>query len=211
MKNVMKSIGLVLLSVALFACSGNSSKPQGEERTSTAIRIDGSEVYGDAGAYFALVPGDYKVNVKDGKVRLKLRLKVLKSIGENGKIKHSPMLTFLDEDGAQIDISMYGVLSNEDQFLSFLRSEVGTEREILFINDYLDGAECENLLSKAEGVSIDGLSLSDPVGDLFDEVAKQAEKVDDADIEEAVEASKAVLEASKSAIDMLNQLDGMMK
>ena len=211
MKNVLKSIGLVLLSVVLFACSGNSSKPQEEERTSTAIRIDGSEVYGDAASYFALVPGDYNVNVKEGKVRLKLRLKVLKSIGESGKIKNSPMLTFLDEDGARIDIRMYGVLSNEDQFLSFLRSEVGTEREILFINDYLDGAECQNLLSKAEGVSIDGLSLSDSVDDLFDEVAKQAEQVDDADIEEAVEASKAVLEASKSAIDMLNQLDGMMK
>ena len=211
MQKKLRGLAVLLLSVVLFACSGNSPKPEEEVRQSAEICLDGSEVYGDAGTYFSLVPGDYKVNVKEGKVRLKLKLKVLKSIGENGKIKHAPMLTFLDEDGAQIHMSAYGVLSNEDQFLSFLRSEVGVEREILFVNDYMDGDESQALLSKVEGISIDGLTLSDPLGDLFEETAKQAEKVDEADLEQAVEVSKAVLEAGKSAIDMLNQLDDLMK
>ena len=213
MRNFFRSVGL-LLSVALFVCSCNNEKtPQSQSENLNVVRIslDGTEVYGDAGAYFALVPGSYDVKVKDGKIRLKLKLRVRKNVSEDVQLKRAPMLAFLDEDGAQIDLSAYGVLSNEDKFLSFLRSEAGTESDMLFVNDHLDHEECQYLLSNVRGVSVDGLVFKNPLGDFFEETVRQAEEVDEEDLERAVEVSKSALEVSKSAIDMLNQLDGMMK
>lgn len=192
----MKITHILLATVLLLcSCGTKSSAP-------TSKDVCGTDVYGDGDGIISIVSDNYTLTKKDGRLRLKIRLKLEKSV--DMEVDTYPEIILKDEDGVEIidDWNQMEMSSSEEsKFDSFLRSEVGTIKEFVFINEF--GSDYfEDALTKSETFSLDNLEFEE------DEENKD---VSDEELEKAIKQTKDVMEVAGDIMEMNKSLMDIAK
>ena len=145
----------LVLAIITVACGG-SSVPE-----SVTLKVTQSEVFGDNSEYFSVVKGEYKLKCSD-RVRMKIRLRLEKTVEKEISYIHSPSLRLKDEDGMSIVdgyLQMILAEGEEEKMVSFLQSEPGNELDFVFINDF-DYDYAKDVMEKSKSFSIENIYIS---------------------------------------------------
>lgn len=192
----MKITHILLAAVLLLcSCSTKSSAP-------TSKDVCGTDVYGDGDGIISIVSDNYTLTKKDGRLRLKIRLKLEESVDE--KVSAYPKIILKDEDGVEL-ISSWNQMemssSEKSKFDSFLRSEEGTIKEFVFINEF-SSDYFEDALTKSETFSLDKLKFEED---------KEDKDVSDEELEKAIKQTKDVMEVAGDIMEMNKSLMDVAK
>lgn len=192
----MKITHILLAAVLLLcSCGTKSSAP-------TSKDVCGTDVYGDGDGIISIVSDNYTLTKKDGRLRLKIRLKLEESVDE--KVSAYPKIILKDEDGVEL-ISSWNQMemssSEKSKFDSFLRSEEGTIKEFVFINEF-SSDYFEDALTKSETFSLDKLKF---------EEYKEDKDVSDEELEKAIKQTKDVMEVAGDIMEMNKSLMDIAK
>lgn len=192
----MKITHILLAAVLLLcSCGTKSSAPASKD-------VCGTDVYGDGDGIISIVSDNYTLTKKDGRLRLKIRLKLEESV--DMEVDTYPEIILKDEDGVEIidDWNQMEMSSSEEsKFDSFLRSEVGTIKEFVFINEF--GSDYfEDALTKSETFSLDKLKFEED---------KEDKDVSDEELEKAIKQTKDVMEVAGDIMEMNKSLMDVAK
>ncbi len=192
----MKITHILLAAVLLLcSCGTKSSVP-------TSKDVCGTDVYGDGDGIISIVSDNYTLTKKDGRLRLKIRLKLEESVDE--KVSVYPKIILKDEDGVEL-ISSWNQMemssSEKSKFDSFLRSEEGTIKEFVFINEF-SSDYFEDALTKSETFSLDKLKFEED---------KEDKDVSDEELEKAIKQTKDVMEVAGDIMEMNKSLMDVAK
>lgn len=218
---LVKVLGIMLVALFMVSC--------GEKETITSKKVKATGVYGDNADLISIVDDTCTLNKKDGRLRVKAQLKLEKKA--NNDVSTYPELILKDEDGVQVVNGWYQMElgdSEKSKFDSFIKGEVGSVVEFVFINEF--SADYFNtVLTRSETFSIDKLKIKevekpkDPVTSglesfekLANEAAKMAEDYDDEDYEKSLKmaekslkAAGKILEMEEDLLDMMDDLDDL--
>lgn len=218
---LVKVLGIMLVALFMVSC--------GEKETITSKKVKATGVYGDNADLISIVDDTCTLNKKDGRLRVKAQLKLEKKA--NNDVSTYPKLILKDEDGVQVVNGWYQMElgdSEKSKFDSFIKGEVGSVVEFVFINEF--SADYFNtVLTRSETFSIDKLKIKevekpkDPVTSglesfekLANEAAKMAEDYDDEDYEKSLKmaekslkAAGKILEMEEDLLDMMDDLDDL--
>lgn len=118
----MKITHILLAAVLLLcSCSTKSSAP-------TSKDVCGTDVYGDGDGIISIVSDNYTLTKKDGRLRLKIRLKLEESVDE--KVSAYPKIILKDEDGVEL-ISSWNQMEMSSSEKSNSIVSLGVRREPL--------------------------------------------------------------------------------
>ena len=151
MKKFFNCFAIVLMALSLFSCGSKDGAKggdtEGQETSAEAvsdentlqIKVDQSSAYGETGQYLSVVPGTYSLIYKDGSLRMKLRLKLVKPMTEEQKVNVHPDVRLVDADEMDVlKLSARLLVGNMDKFDTFMRGAAGAEDDILFVENYVD-------------------------------------------------------------------------
>ena len=212
---LVKVLGIMLVALFMVSC--------GEKETITSKKVKATGVYGDNADLISIVDDTCTLNKKDGRLRVKAQLKLEKKA--NNDVSTYPELILKDEDGVQVVNGWYQMElgdSEKSKFDSFIKGEVGSVVEFVFINEF--SADYFNtVLTRSETFSIDKLKIKevekpkDPVTSglesfekLANEAAKMAEDYDDEDYEKSLKMAEKSLKAAGKILEMEEDLLDMM-
>jgi hypothetical protein len=195
----------------------------GEKETITSKNVKATGVYGDNADLISIVDDTCTLNKKDGRLRVKVQLKLEKKA--NNDVSVYPVLVLKDEDGVQVINGWYQMElgdSEKSKFDSFVKGNVGSVVDFVFVNEF--SADYFNTALKgSETFSIDKLAIKeivkekDPVvselealNQIAKEAAKMAEDYDDEDYEKALKTAEKSLKAAEKVLEMEEDLLDMM-
>lgn len=187
-------VGLLVILFFIVGCS--SSIPDSKEVMAT-------EVYGKDGNIISIAPGKYAILKKDGRLRLKIKLK-LEETAKND-VGVYPEVILMDEDGVEIIDGWYQMEmsdSEKNKFNKFVKGEVGDEKEFVFQNEF-DADYFNDVMTKSSVFSVDKLQIyEDNPGDsdADEELDKTIEQT-----KEIIDATKDVMEMSNSLLELVNE------
>lgn len=199
----MKITHILLAAVLLLcSCGTKSSAP-------TSKDVCGTDVYGDGDGIISIVSDNYTLTKKDGRLRLKIRLKLEESVDE--KVSVYPKIILKDEDGVEL-ISSWNQMemssSEKSKFDSFLKSEEGTVKEFVFINEF-SSDYFEDALTKSETFSLDKLKFEEDKEDK--DVSDEEKDVSNEELEKAIKQTKDVMEVAGDIMEMNKSLMDVAK
>lgn len=186
----------LVLAIITVACGG-SSVPE-----SVTLKVTQSEVYGDNSEYFSVVKGEYKLKCSD-RLRMKIRLRLEKTVEKEISYIHSPSLRLKDEDGMSIVdgyLQMILAEGEEEKMVSFLQSEPGNELDFVFINDF-DYDYAKDVMEKSKSFSIENIYIS----------FKDDEKDTSADMEDIEKSLNTLGKTMDMMDDVMKNSDEMME
>lgn len=196
----MTKINVLFLSLVLaiitVACGG-PSVPE-----SVTLKVTQSEVFGDNSEYFSVVKGEYKLKCSD-RLRMKIRLRLEKTVEKEISYIHSPSLRLKDEDGMSIVdgyLQMILAEGEEEKMVSFLQSEPGNELDFVFINDF-DYDYAKDVMEKSKSFSIENIYIS----------FKDDEKDTSADMEDIEKSLNTLGKTMDMMDDVMKNSDEMME
>ena len=212
---LVKVLGIMLVALFMVSC--------GEKETITSKNIKATGVYGDNADLISIVDDTCTLNKKDGRLRVKAQLKLEKKA--NNDVAAYPVIVLKDEDGVQIINGWYQMElgdSEKSKFDTFIKGEVGSVMDFVFINEF-SVDYFEKALIRSETFSIDKLKIKevekpkDPVTSglesfekLANEAAKMAEDYDEEDYEKSLKMAKQSLKAVGEVLEMEEDLFDMM-
>ena len=213
---LVKVLGIMLVALFMVSC--------GEKETITSKNIKATGVYGDNADLISIVDDTCTLNKKDGRLRVKAQLKLEKKA--NNDVAAYPVIVLKDEDGVQIINGWYQMElgdSEKSKFDTFIKGEVGSVMDFVFINEF-SVDYFEKALTRSETFSIDKLKIKevekpkDPVTSglesfekLANEAAKIAEDYDEEDYEKSLKMAKQSLKAVGKVLEMEEDLLDMME
>lgn len=206
----------MLLGGLICSCgSGNDGIPE-------SVNLKSDDVYGEHAHLISISQDSATLYKKDGRLRIKVQLK-LENRTDND-ISIYPVIVLKDEDGMEIVDDWYQMEmsdSEKSKFSNFIKSEVGTTKEFLFLNEF-SYKLFEEVLTKSHKFSLDKIRLYEEVKlnennndskDILD-VLDDLDDIDDEDMDEALEQAKQVMNMSKDmlnltkdAMDLLKEVD----
>ena len=218
---LVKVLGIMLVALFMVSC--------GEKETITSKNIKATGVYGDNADLISIVDDTCTLNKKDGRLRVKAQLKLEKKA--NNDVAAYPVIVLKDEDGVQVVNGWYQMElgdSEKSKFDTFIKGEVGSVMDFVFINEF-SVDYFEKALTRSETFSIDKLKIKevekpkDPVTSglesfekLANEAAKMAEDYDEEDYEKSLKmaekslkAAGKILEMEEDLLDMMDDLDDL--
>lgn len=212
-KVIVNFLGVMLLTLFMVSCGGS------EKETVTSKDVEAMGVYGDDASLISIVPNTYTLNKKDGRLRLKVQLKLEKRTDSDVDIY--PVLVLKDEDGVQIVDGWYQMEfsdSEKAKLETFLKGEVGSISDFVFINEF-SSDYFKKALSSSASFSIDKLRLEKKkteqdvlktevkaFEDMAEDVINMAEDFDEEDYEDALNVAKQSLDAAEKIIEMEEDL-----
>ena len=212
---LVKVLGIMLVALFMVSC--------GEKETITSKNIKATGVYGDNADLISIVDDTCTLNKKDGRLRVKAQLKLEKKA--NNDVAAYPVIVLKDEDGVQIINGWYQMElgdSEKSKFDTFIKGEVGSVMDFIFINEF-SVDYFEKALTRSETFSIDKLKIKevekpkDPVTSglesfekLANEAAKMAEDYDEEDYEKSLKMAEKSLKAAGKILEMEEDLFDMM-
>lgn len=186
-----RSLNIVGLLIILFFIAGcSSSIPDSREVTAT-------EVYGKDGHIISIVPDKYALLKKDGRLRLKIKLK-LEETAKND-VGVYPAVILMDEDGVEIIDGWYQMEmsdSEKNKFNKFVKGKVGEEKEFVFQNEF-DADYFNDAMTKSSVFSVDKLHI-------YEERRGVSET--DEDLDKTIEQTKEIIDVTKDVMEMSNSL-----
>ena len=216
----LKWIGVVVAALLIIDLISYlfADKPEPVPET-LELNITDSEVYGKNGEYLSVVPGKYVLHYKNGNILIKVKLRLEDYVLEDFEI-NGPYLHLKDDLGADVTGSTFGSSlsldsSEENKMISFLKSDVGEEKEFIFSNTRPSHPHL--VMTETRGFTIENLELRRPedekidkatkelkkgvetLGDIFDEASKEVG--DDKDVQKAVDDMEKVLDMSEKALE----------
>lgn len=192
-----RSFNIVGLLIALFLVTGCSSP------TPDSREVMATEVYGKDSHIISIAPGKYEILKKDGRLRLKIKLK-LEETAKND-VGVYPEVILMDEDGVEIIDGWYQMEmsdSEKNKFNKFVKGEVGDEKEFVFQNEF-DADYFNDVMTKSSVFSVDKLQIYEdsPIeSDTDEELDKTIEQT-----KEIIDATKDVMEMSNSLLELVNE------
>ena len=212
---LVKVLGIILVSLFMVSC--------GEKETITSKNVKATGVYGDNADLISIVDDTCTLNKKDGRLRVKVQLKLENKA--NNDVDIYPVIVLKDEDGVQVINGWYQMElgdSEKSKFDSFVKGDVGSVVDFVFVNEF--SADYFNTALKgSETFSIDKLAIKeivkekDPVvselealNQIAKEAAKMAEDYDDEDYEKALKTAEKSLKAAEKVLEMEEDLLDMM-
>ena len=223
MKKITQYALMAALALSLFSCSSSSKEPNKDSKAqeealagevkegaqliddnTLVLGIPDGTVYGETGEYLEIVPGNYKMTLKDGNIRLKLKLKLKEALPADKVIDNYPSITLKDADEA--DVLKYGseiYLDNKDKFESFMKMEEGTVEDFLFVPVLMNADQMKTVMKSTQYVKLGNLSIKSQA-----EIDAQDKELDDAidNLNKTAESAQKALELGKSALDMVDAL-----
>lgn len=144
---------VVLLSTVLLISCGQPSE--------TNLTVSTSGVSGEQEQYVEIVPGTYKLAVKEeSNLFLPIKLKVVKDVvadfGNEFSFGWGCNLYVVDEAGLEVPgdgLTSLGV-QDEDMLKKLLTSPVGTEMEIVFVKQYTGKKDAKLILKEGKSLVI---------------------------------------------------------
>lgn len=214
----VKFLGVMLVALFMVSCGGGTEEPQITSKNLKAVGV-----YGDDANLISIVSDSCTLNKKDGRLRVKVQLKLEKKADNDVSIY--PVLVLKDEDGVQVINGWYQMElgdSEKSKFDSFIKGEVGSMVDFVFVNEF--SADYFNTaLKRSETFSIDKLAIEkivnekDPItselealNQIAKEAAKMAEDYDDEDYEKALKSAEKSLKAAEKVLEMEEDLLDMM-
>ena len=212
----VKFLGVMLVALFMVSCGGGTEEPQITSKNLKAVGV-----YGDDANLISIVSDSCTLNKKDGRLRVKVQLKLEKKADNDVSIY--PVLVLKDEDGVQVINGWYQMElgdSEKSKFDSFVKG--GSMLDFVFVNEF--SADYFNTALKgSETFSIDKLAIEeivkekDPVASELEtlnqiakEAAKMAEDYDDEDYEKALKSAERSLKAAEKVLEMEEDLLDMM-
>ena len=192
-----RSFNIVGLLIALFLVTGCSS-PTPDSRVVMA-----TEVYGKDSHIISIVPDNYALLKKDGRLRLKVKLKLEEK--DKNDVGIYPEVILMDEDGVEIIDGWYQMEmsdSEKNKFNKFVKGEVGDEKEFVFQNEF-DADYFNDVMTKSSVFSVDKLQINEDspgVSETDEELDKTIEQT-----QEIIDATKDVMEMSNSLLELVNE------
>ena len=216
MKKFFNCFAIALMALTLFSCGSKDSAKGGETENQEAvgenasdentlkIKLDKSAAYGETGEYLAVVPGTYSLSYKDGNLRIKLRLKLVKPMAEEQKVNVHPDVRLVDADEMDVlQLSARLYIKNSDKFDTFMRGTAGAEEDFLFVKEYVNDGEAATVLQKTKHFLLGSLNVKTQ-----EEIDKNNAEIDKAfdQLNGVADNCKDLIDVSKEAVDMLNEL-----
>lgn len=208
-----KMLGIMLVALFMVSCGG-------KEETITSKQVKPAGVYGSDAALISIVDDTCTLNKKDGRLRLKVQLKLEKKASNDVQIY--PVIVLKDEDGVQIVEGWYQMEmsdSEKSKFATFIKGDVGSVLDFVFINEF-NADYFNKALTRSETFSIDKLQIMEKEDDVttglesYEKIAKEAAKMmedyDDEDYEKSLKAAEKSLEAAGKILEMEEDLLDMM-
>ena len=205
-------LGFTLILLAVSCSSGKSEKTESVP-ASVSITVSQSEVYGENSGLFCVVPGSYKLKYDDG-VKIKVRLKLEQTVEKKIEGVSGLILRLKDEDGMGL-VDGYSQMTladgETDKMITFLSSEPGTEQDFVFVNEFGD-EYAEDVMTKTTSFSLENLSVT-YVGDSDQQLEDLENGINSLGkamkgMNDIMETSNEMLDASKKSMDMINDIYG---
>lgn len=169
------------------------------QKSPSSKEISATEIY--CTDVISVVSETYVLSEKDGKLRLKVKLKLEDCT--DSEISTYPEVILKDEDGVEI-ISGWKQMalssSEKSKFDSFVSSESGTVKEFVFTNEF--GSQYfEDALTKTETFSIDKLRFEEAKDNDV-----EADSVFGEDFEKTLQQTKDIMEVAGDMMELNKSL-----
>ena len=148
---LVKVLGIILVALFMVSC--------GEKETITSKNVKATGVYGDNADLISIVDDTCTLNKKDGRLRVKVQLKLENKA--NNDVDIYPVIVLKDEDGVQVINGWYQMElgdSEKSKFDTFIKGEVGSVMDFVFINEF-SAEYFEKALTRSEAFSVDKLKI----------------------------------------------------
>lgn len=228
MKKFLKWGGIALLALivlALVFSPAEEEKPLPEFPETLELKIAESMTYGDYGDMLSIVAGTstLKFDKEAEKLKIKVRLKLEKRVPSFLKVDRYPRLTLVNEDGENVlDYSTLRMPnSEENKFVSFMKSQPGKEEDFLFVEIYCNGSDAAQAMLNTRGIHIDDLKLEKPseeddeddakevVAEEEEKPASKEKKSADKEFDEMMEATEKTFDLLKKEAELLDKLNNL--
>ena len=211
---LVKVLGIILVALFMVSC--------GEKETITSKNVKATGVYGDNADLISIVDDTCTLNKKDGRLRVKVQLKLENKA--NNDVDIYPVIVLKDEDGVQVINGWYQMElgdSEKSKFDTFIKGEVGSVMDFVFINEF-SAEYFEKALTRSEAFSVDKLKIKEiekpkdsvtseleSLEKIAKEAAKMAKEYDADDYEKSLKAAEKTLEMQEELLDMMDDLDDL--
>lgn len=211
---LVKVLGIILVSLFMVSC--------GEKETITSKNVKATGVYGDNADLISIVDDTCTLNKKDGRLRVKVQLKLENKA--NNDVDIYPVIVLKDEDGVQVINGWYQMElgdSEKSKFDTFIKGEVGSVMDFVFINEF-SAEYFEKALTRSEAFSVDKLKIKEiekPKDSVTSELeslekiakaaTEMAKEYDADDYEKSLKAAEKTLEMQEELLDMMDDLDDL--
>lgn len=211
---LVKVLGIILVALFMVSC--------GEKETITSKNLKAVGVYGDDANLISIASDSCTLNKKDGRLRVKVQLKLENKA--NNDVDIYPVIVLKDEDGVQVINGWYQMElgdSEKSKFDTFIKGEVGSVMDFVFINEF-SAEYFEKALTRSETFSVDKLKIKEiekpkdsvtseleSLEKIAKEAAKMAKEYDADDYEKSLKAAEKTLEMQEELLDMMDDLDDL--
>lgn len=219
------ALGLIIVVNVLTKLFEKEKEPIPEK---LEINQKTSEVYGETAGVFSLVPEKYTLMHRDGKVLLKVKLRLNKTLQDVAEI-NSIKLVLKDDIGANVNGGAYESAlelnsSEINKMLLFLKSKVDTEVSLIFSDSYMSYANMLGCMKSSKSFTIEDFKYKTKTQikeekekieaekrlKAIEKIKETEEKVDKA-VDDAVDQTQKAIKVSKDLIDLGSEIIEMTK